>query len=85
MTKNIAKSVTTRHKRQWTIIKCFKLTVTSHHLHQTCFQLNQTKAQHSRSVPNVYFNLLYASNKNLVIIYQIYINDLSNKRNSVSR
>lgn len=62
MTKNITKSVTTRHKRQWTIIEYFKLTVISH-LHQTCFQLKPNKAQQSRSVPNVYFNLRMQSNK----------------------
>lgn len=85
MTKNIAKFVTTRHKRQWTIIEYFKLTVISH-LHQTCFQL-KSKQKHNNPVVCQMCISIYCmqSNKNLVIIYQIYINDLSNKRNSVSR
>lgn len=85
MTKNIAKPVTTRHRRQWTTIEYFKLTVTSH-LHQTCFQL-RSKQKHNNPVVYQMWISIYCrqSNKNLVIIYQIYINDLSNKRNSVSR
>lgn len=54
MTKNIAKSVTTRHKRQWTIIEYFKLTVMSS-TSNLFLTKTKTKPQQSCSVPNVYF------------------------------
>lgn len=47
----------------------------------------ETKQKHNNSVVYQMCISIYCvqSNKNLVIIYQIYINDLSNKGNSVSR